>query len=692
MKKRLISTLLALMLLLTLMVPAMAAETQELSDPSAYFVAYANQTTDILVNGVAVPHAPFLMMNLTTGRTSEMNFSFSTPHATGLNRLRVSFDVTDYTDAYVLCDITKVMIGPASASGSSYYSAPFAGTLRFERTGTDKIYINAELTVENSKSYIDADILEISIRDYAACSSGFYNWNDDEPFIADGRRYIIGDAAGNTNGVTYENGDEITDYPVELIFDGARYTMRHFVSADNVVELEGQIGWIDLDEDGNRIYSGFQPMYSDRGSRITFQFDDADNVYVQYSIDPDITPYNFARYWGKLQFTRKIPAEWDGYFVSYLNNTTDIFINGAPIIDHQVNGYFSKYTSRITVSSGDRTGLHYAYMNYSIVEYDDDYLIGEIISVNPSIDGVYGDTIPAEGTVRFDRAGPDADRAYVTIDATLENTVVANGVETYTIEVSDYPVYMGSVWPRPWNEDEPFIGDGDYVITSAAEDSYGVRYAADEDVNNYPITLTFDGTDYTMTHYVSADTVLVMEGFIQHINTDENGRTVYWGYGDNFGDTPNYMKFMFDDADNIYVWYEVDRIYYHREEAVYWSDGIWFGRETPVDPGEPKEFTELIMGSGMSNTGEYMVTVNGTVSGTFSEGENRMAYEDISGQSLGIMTYNLTNGAYRVMDQGTVEGMIVTVTNGVITNVAVTGRAQTSPGNFDRYTVNCTVL
>lgn len=104
----------------------------------------------------------------------------------------------------------------------------------------------------------------------------------------------------------------------------------------------------------------------------------------------------------------------------------------------------------------------------------------------------------------------------------------------------------------------------------------------------------------------------------------------------------------------------------------------------------PGEYDVTIMGSGLSNTGEYMVTVNGNITGVFEEGENRIT--NISAQNLAIMTFNMTNGAYRVMDQSTVEGLIVTVTNGEVSNVSVTGRAQTSPGNFDRYTVTCSTL
>lgn len=109
-------------------------------------------------------------------------------------------------------------------------------------------------------------------------------------------------------------------------------------------------------------------------------------------------------------------------------------------------------------------------------------------------------------------------------------------------------------------------------------------------------------------------------------------------------------------------------------------------------PSEPQEYDATIMGSGLSNTGEYMVTINGNVTGFFAEGENRMSITDIGAQNLAIMTFNMTNGAYRMMDQGSVEGLVVTVTNGEITDIAVTGRAQTSPGNFDRYTVNCAAM
>ena len=105
--------------------------------------------------------------------------------------------------------------------------------------------------------------------------------------------------------------------------------------------------------------------------------------------------------------------------------------------------------------------------------------------------------------------------------------------------------------------------------------------------------------------------------------------------------------------------------------------------------GEPQDYSVNVMGYGTSSTGEYMVNIVGNIQGTFTEGANVLSYADVQIQNLSINTFNLTNGASRVMGISTVEGVTVTVTNGAVTNVEVKGRAQTNPGNFDRYTVNC---
>lgn len=106
---------------------------------------------------------------------------------------------------------------------------------------------------------------------------------------------------------------------------------------------------------------------------------------------------------------------------------------------------------------------------------------------------------------------------------------------------------------------------------------------------------------------------------------------------------------------------------------------------------EPVEYDVVISGFGISESGEYIMNVLGNLKGTFGEGENEMRYGDILDQNLTIVGFNTVTGASNTFGIGTVYSIVVTVTDGEITNVEIKGPVQTKPGNFDTYTVNCSV-
>lgn len=106
----------------------------------------------------------------------------------------------------------------------------------------------------------------------------------------------------------------------------------------------------------------------------------------------------------------------------------------------------------------------------------------------------------------------------------------------------------------------------------------------------------------------------------------------------------------------------------------------------------PEDYNANIIGNGFSNTNEYAINIVGNIQATLNEGANILAYNEVQSQNLSINTFNLLNGANRVMGISTVEKISVTVTKGVITNIEIVGRVQTNPGNFDRYTVNCNTI
>ena len=95
--------------------------------------------------------------------------------------------------------------------------------------------------------------------------------------------------------------------------------------------------------------------------------------------------------------------------------------------------------------------------------------------------------------------------------------------------------------------------------------------------------------------------------------------------------------------------------------------------------------TKIISNTTMSSTGEYMVVIGGSISGTFEAGRHQVT--NATSQPLSIFIVNQTNGATRLMAATTINSMYVTVSGGQITKIEINGRAQTSPGNFDTYSI-----
>jgi len=95
--------------------------------------------------------------------------------------------------------------------------------------------------------------------------------------------------------------------------------------------------------------------------------------------------------------------------------------------------------------------------------------------------------------------------------------------------------------------------------------------------------------------------------------------------------------------------------------------------------------TKVIGTTTTSTAGEYMVVVGGSISGTYLAGRHEVT--DVASQPLTIMGVNLTNGTVVILDTSSIDSMYVTVIGGQITKVEIEGHLQTSPGNFDTYSI-----
>ena len=130
-------------------------------------------------------------------------------------------------------------------------------------------------------------------------------------------------------------------------------------------------------------------------------------------------------------------------------------------------------------------------------------------------------------------------------------------------------------------------------------------------------------------------------------------------------------------------------IFCKREDGSYWVNVIAgdMGYSGTFTMTSTADFTgtKIISNTTMSSTGEYMVVIGGSISGTFEAGRHQVT--NATSQPLSIFIVNQTNGATRLMAATTINSMYVTVSGGQITKIEINGRAQTSPGNFDTYSI-----
>jgi len=137
------------------------------------------------------------------------------------------------------------------------------------------------------------------------------------------------------------------------------------------------------------------------------------------------------------------------------------------------------------------------------------------------------------------------------------------------------------------------------------------------------------------------------------------------------------------DSDGTFITY-----FYLDENGSYnmatYSDFPYSGALTMVSTADFTG-TKVIGTTTTSAAGEYMVVVGGSISGTYPGGRHEVT--DVANQPLTIMGVNLTNGTVVILDTSSIDSMYVTVIGGQITKVEIEGHLQTSPGNFDIYSI-----
>lgn len=246
--------------------------------------------------------------------------------------------------------------------------------------------------------------------------------------------------------------------------------------------------------------------------------------------------------------------------------------------------------------------------------------------------------------------------------------------EENTLTVRDLMVRRIDFGPAANNE----VGmDGTYEVREDSPE-LGINHVYEKKDG---IVLTVDGSYFTLA-FEDNGKEYELNGYFKSAEETSNGfyaEGFFYGYSG----YPNFASFSYN---TVYDRYYLCMGWDNGTDHFWWEAGYL---DKVEEPSGPQDYNVNVMGYGTSNTGEYMVNIVGNIQGTFDEGVTVLSSADVQAQNLSINTFNLTNGASRVMGISTVEGITVTVTNGAVANVAVKGRAQTNPGNFDRYTVNC---
>jgi len=191
-----------------------------------------------------------------------------------------------------------------------------------------------------------------------------------------------------------------------------------------------------------------------------------------------------------------------------------------------------------------------------------------------------------------------------------------------------------------------FEGTGSYYdeITATSKDIS--IYAVTDADSNVTVDITMDGTTIQYVLYPR-------EHYVHYYNSDGM-----------------HMGYFRQESDSLgSLWFNIDRYY---------------GTLTMVSTADFTG-TKVISDTTMSSTGEYMVVIGGSISGTFEAGRHQVT--NVTSQPLSIFIVNQTNGATRLMTATTINSMYVTVSGGQITKIEINGRAQTTPGNFDTYSI-----
>lgn len=111
--------------------------------------------------------------------------------------------------------------------------------------------------------------------------------------------------------------------------------------------------------------------------------------------------------------------------------------------------------------------------------------------------------------------------------------------------------------------------------------------------------------------------------------------------------------------------------------------------ETPTEP-EAQTLSTIFSGCTVSSSNECEVAVSGYISGEFVNGVNTINSADIANQTITVILHNISTDEVIVRREPSITGLEVTVSNGAITSITITGNAKTPNGSADTYTTTIT--
>lgn len=101
----------------------------------------------------------------------------------------------------------------------------------------------------------------------------------------------------------------------------------------------------------------------------------------------------------------------------------------------------------------------------------------------------------------------------------------------------------------------------------------------------------------------------------------------------------------------------------------------------------PHQIATPITGSTVSDSGNYMITVAGYFNKELTNDIHTLSASDIASQNITVVVVNISNGTVNVLNQSSIDEIIVTVSGGSATEFVISGNAQTAGGSSDTYTV-----